>query len=581
MTREHVNQFFNESVFSEFNDDLRATVLKTALLRELNAALLDEAGVKNAVTLLASLRRNSFCLLEGSDGTYRHHDLFQDFLEAQLQRQGHEAVQEAYQLACAAFEGIGNIARALDLAIEFGDSGTILRLLDSHATTLYEHGHAAILERAVVRLRSDPRVDDANIPFVAALVDIAFGRSREAIEKLRASLGEARKQPKVFLLTCYYLIGILATVECWDEVLEIAARAADVQSDDTDVNLYVWSRLCIVKFMFAKEAPTEADVDRIRKGLSSENIRTRMEVLHVFANIKVSEGRYREAREYASEALRLAEREHSYSVAGRATLTLAESAYELGEYDEFCEVMTLHEDFKRKLGALSPSSRLSGMRYLLRAEAGELDNADLNAAYAKLDGDVAERASSARHYLRGAMLYLAGRGEFARAYDLMTRWYIDFEPRYWGVNSYGFLTEDAFHYAAGGAASRAEEALREAERTLNLPGARGSASDLCTGHLSAALAYRMLGNHARAWEFIEAAWQLKSEISPGAVQVRLATDAAFRLMDDPNAESRETFKRACQAAWEKKRGGHALLLAALPMMKDALADDGTDPAVTS
>ncbi|HTV74434.1 MAG TPA: hypothetical protein VME66_12130, partial [Candidatus Acidoferrales bacterium] len=417
-TKERINEFFNEHVFSDLEPNVSAFLLKTALFRELDVNLLVLAGVPNASANVAKVRGATFCLSEESEGVFRHHDLFQEFLEERLRAKGAAALKEAYESALTARKLSKAYDKAIDLASEFNDMPTLLRLLRAHATTLFEHGHASVLERALSRC--DPALLRRSAAALSAqgFVDALHGRHAAAEDCLREALGMAQNQPKLLMQIGYRLAAELSNRRQWDEARQMIARISKIQSGDPEFDLIMYGRACVNN---ARSGRIEVDVvaiERLRNGLAQyPGKRVQIEVLFSLAVLMLYRGTLEQSRAYAMEGLQKALEDEQYLAADRLVKVTSLVDFELGEFAELLVWLDRRAEYSKKSGDMVSLTAALEWKCALYAQSGD-SAAAADAERQLLAVGIRDPAFAMTTYVLGKLLLFAG----ARAFEEGLRW---------------------------------------------------------------------------------------------------------------------------------------------------------------
>ena len=143
-----VTDYLAEDVLAQQPEAIRAFLLRTSILSELNAALCDAIlpGM-NAAAKLAQLEAANLFItpLEGREKTYRYHKLFAGFLREQLNHIAPEEIPHLHQAACAWYQTQDRPLEAIEHALEGGLFELALNLLDQHVETFLGQGHMRFL----------------------------------------------------------------------------------------------------------------------------------------------------------------------------------------------------------------------------------------------------------------------------------------------------------------------------------------------------------------------------------------------------------------------------------------------------
>ena len=180
-TREMIYRYLAEQVFNGLSLPERAFALSTAVFPSFDFAVAEQFG--GNAQFIKELRNKIAFLNEIEPGRYRYHDLFRDFLEAELRRAGTAEWTKTVSQAAVLLETQGDYGTALSLYTKANAGDEILRVLDEHGFALFERGESARLAGAL------EIVDERDIASHAAaaglLAVIESGRGRFALVESR------------------------------------------------------------------------------------------------------------------------------------------------------------------------------------------------------------------------------------------------------------------------------------------------------------------------------------------------------------------------------------------------------------
>ena len=156
-----VADFLAEDVLSRQPPEIRSFLLRTSILRHLNAPLCQVLTPRSdAARILAQLDAANLFVTpigDASIGTdparpgpgreWRYHSLFADFLRTQLAREQADGLARLHLAASGWYESQGRPVPAIDHAIEGGDLPHAVALLAEHAATFLEQGRMRLLAR--------------------------------------------------------------------------------------------------------------------------------------------------------------------------------------------------------------------------------------------------------------------------------------------------------------------------------------------------------------------------------------------------------------------------------------------------
>lgn len=169
---------------------VRAFLLRTSILRHLDPALCDVLvpGQDSAAMLQRLHDSNLFVSpLEGDAGGWRYHSLFAGFLRGQLAREHPRELAGLHLAASRWYERAGRPVPAIDHAIESGEHGHALALLEQHASEFLAQGRMRLLARWFDALPAHRLAAHPTLPVVAVWATCFTRGARAAIEQLARS----------------------------------------------------------------------------------------------------------------------------------------------------------------------------------------------------------------------------------------------------------------------------------------------------------------------------------------------------------------------------------------------------------
>jgi LuxR family transcriptional regulator, maltose regulon positive regulatory protein len=156
--------YFAEEVVGRLEEGMGDFLRRTSLLPRLDPAICDRVlGRSDSREILEQLvRRSLFTLREGVEGAYRYHLLFRSYLREALSREmPAEAQRRLCHDAAQALLRADEVAGALDLFVQANDPGTTLRLIEKKGEALLAAGRYEVVDKALkiippARLRRSP-----------------------------------------------------------------------------------------------------------------------------------------------------------------------------------------------------------------------------------------------------------------------------------------------------------------------------------------------------------------------------------------------------------------------------------------
>ena len=145
-----VADYLADDVLARQPAPVRDFLLRTSILRYLDVPLCDALlGRQDSARVLAELEAANLFLLpiEGAHKTYRYHSLFASFLRARLARDLPDQLAQLHGTASAWYEAQQRPVPAIEHALEGGDHGRVIALLERHGELLLEEGRMRLLTR--------------------------------------------------------------------------------------------------------------------------------------------------------------------------------------------------------------------------------------------------------------------------------------------------------------------------------------------------------------------------------------------------------------------------------------------------
>lgn len=149
-TEQAVADYLAEDVLERQPPSIRAFLLRTSVLRHLEAPLCDALmpGVDSRQVLKRLQSADVLLVPLGHEAsTFRYHSLFAHFLQAQLRRELPQELTQLHAEASRWYEAQGRPVPAIDHALEGRDIEHAVRLLSQHAPRLLAQGRMRLLSR--------------------------------------------------------------------------------------------------------------------------------------------------------------------------------------------------------------------------------------------------------------------------------------------------------------------------------------------------------------------------------------------------------------------------------------------------
>ncbi len=563
-TREMIYAFLAEQVFRSLDDADRDFLLRTAPLPALDLRVLREAAFEDPLATIERLRRTTSFVTEESDRVFRYHDLFRDFVEHELRKNGLR-----YSRACddaAAWSlSAGRTVEALKLYGEAGNGEAIVRILEERGAELFDRGEVKLLEGILDSLEH-ARVERSPLvlalgAMVAALrgrfdfSDAAFQRAL-ALDCDTDARAHVAMRYAITLSWRWRFADVLAAVDSIDPdtIVSTALRAR-----------FLAFRAYALSGVRRPEAGARA-AEALALARGIEDVTLEVAVLQYVALVAVYERRLDASRSFASRALDIAEQNKLFGPAGRLAMLLASVAGEAGDADaSLLSVLRMRRNAEQ-IGDKIAVDVTMMMAYGIYTQRGETDKiAQIEEAFPELTS-WAVQSDRWPLLLSSIAMQHAWAGQFEAAYTAIAN-----SADYAGSmpdakwRSLSRWAEIAFYAAAAEEREAADRALASFSGLL----ASLAGDDLLKSHevlksqLLAALACILLQRSASANALIVSVerFAIKSRL-----RLRELTYAvrAFYVSQQTNAEQ-SSLLDALTTLRSVGLGGYALLIEALPM----------------
>ncbi len=237
----HIGDYLGAEVMNDLDPRAREFLVLTSVLERVTGALGDAVtdGSDGDELLDGLWRSNRFVLaLDDDRQWYRYHQLFREFLQAELHRQAPRAAATAHLRASAWLEDAGLIAPAIAHALEGDDLHRAATLLDAHRVELLDAGLARAVLGWMARMPDDVVAGTPRLARLALsalrLVDApasAYERWEVLLHASPAIDPAGPGEPRTSA-------GLLRAAELTDDV-GASARAAK-ESSECDAEESVW-----------------------------------------------------------------------------------------------------------------------------------------------------------------------------------------------------------------------------------------------------------------------------------------------------------------------------------------------------
>lgn len=564
-TRELAYRYLAEQVFAELPDDLRRLLLDTSPFAAFDDEIVEALGA--SPELVAALRRVPFLTHAGA--SYRYHDLFRDFLEMELRREGARAWRAACGRAAEMLERRGETGDALRLFARVADDDGILRTIERAGFDLVEKGDAATVSLALEALSGERRETNAMATGVGAMLAAARGHAEVAERMYRSALALAGETPAARELAYRFGLELVRRgADCEPLLAPIAASPDVPPALLAPILATLATGLAASGRREAAAAAMERALD-VLGSVADDDVRARVFQQAAYA-FQFEPDRAR-AKSYAELAIDLAVRRGLFDVAARAYSVLYTIVYEQTD-DPIAVLGVLDRLGECARKAASVQVRLFGVICAYEVEAERGDEAALAALDEQLAGAPPTlQRSRLESLLPAQAMRLAWSGRFAEAWaSLKDSIALMTTPERRAVRA----ADVALYAIAGGLADDGEVAAVAAREALSLCTAPSRRTVRARAILALAETLRGHSGAANA-DLNEAERTVGTELPRMRALVRCAR--AFLALAIGQGEH-----AALAAALERLRsvhaGGTARLIAALP---EPIPSDGAYPSLTA
>ncbi len=563
-TREMVYRYLAEQVFAGLTPDQRAFVLATCVFSTFNATIAQTLGASPDV--LSDIRSKVAFLNEIGPAEYRYHDLFRDFLEAELRRRGEGDWTRAARRGAELLEQRGDDAGALVLYAKAGESQALLRIVDRKGFSMFEHGQSEALSAALDAIPDELKQADAAALGLRATIEASRGRFELAQRGFITAIDKAGDPDLRTALVHRYAIELVRHDRDCVGFLEPYAKDGTLSDEQRVPLLGTLATAYLAANRYADALATiQRALDAIDPSMNAEmlaRLYQQAAYIHDF-------GPERErARTYAALAIELALPRNLFDVAARAYSALFSVAYNEDDDPIAClKILDKLDECARK-GAGNQARVFALMAaYELEVERGD------DAALERLDSALHENQAAlprarSETFLPADALRAAWVGDFKRALQLLAGTAEQFSSderralRAAEIALYAFACADGDRGAA--ALEQAEAALerctRETRRTIR-------------SRIFIALAEMLRGHSSAANRHLT---QAERALTPQMRRVRALAHAARALY---RVQLNQADRAARSGVLERLRaehfGGIARLIEALPFSADSGQGYGT------
>ena len=269
-TDQILTDYLAEEVLSRQSPRVREFLLRTSILRNLEASLCDALLASlDSKLILHELETTDVLIVPlGEDQhSYRYHSLFARFLKAQLERETPEAVPALHRAAVNWYMAQGRPVPAIDHAIEGGDIQRAIALLDAHALELLAQGRMRLLSRWFTALPSDALAGHPQLDLVHMWATCYVRGPWEAMDMLKRSGFEDSTLENVASYVRALKPTMLAMMDQFEDAYEIGLRSLkQLPSTEPFADDLLANTMAVVSSVMGKHQYALQLLDSARRG---------------------------------------------------------------------------------------------------------------------------------------------------------------------------------------------------------------------------------------------------------------------------------------------------------------------------
>lgn len=528
--------YMAQQVLNQQPPAVRDFLLRTALLEEFNAALCTAvlgADQNWAMLMERVLHSNLFVLPVDNEGTWlRYHHLFQDFLQAQLQKEDpvtFECILRTLAQVCQARE---QWPKAYAIYQRLNDHQATLELIEYAGSLLIKNGRWALLEQWIDSLPAQTLTAHPNLLSLRGVTatganEVEYGLSlqNQAIQAFRAAEDIPHlARALVRRAANYRLLGqygaALQDVEDALRIVENDTRLSEIQAE-------AWR---LKGMTLCYQGQLQQAAQWLEKALNAysklDNAPNTAVVLMELGVVTMNAGYYTQAQHYYERALAYWQQTDNIVRQIIPLNNLGVLYYLMGAYEQAVSYLD------RALLYAQRSGYVYGQAQSL-VSIGDL-YMQLNAFNAAQDAYQQALQIAQRTQDRFLILYLhLAQAMLARASGDILR------GRYWIETAQKINPENDSHYEKGlwylgvGQQAWSEKQYADAlkaflEATAHFD-AGGQRGDSVYTHLHLAAAYQAMGDQPQAVQVVKQAFQLADKLESTHVLSTIAPDVLVRL----------------------------------------------------
>ena len=392
-----VADFLAEDVLDRQSPEIRDFLLRTSLLRHLNAPLcqalnprsdsrriLEQLDAANLfITPIDNAEPDPAQPRQTPEREWRYHSLFADFLRAQLLREQPEQLARLHLAASGWYESQGRPVPAIDHAIEGGDMPYAIDLLAQHALVFLEQGRMRLLARWFAALPSALLREQPVLQVVSLWACMLTRGPWEAMALLRQSGCEHSDDPVVLAHVNALQPMLLAMMDRMEEAHDIGREhLARVPSGQPFADSVLCNAMAHVMGVLGEHEQAQRLLDAARRGQQGPGF-NRMYSESVEGLLDLQQGRLRQATARFRLAVGLAGGQTALPDASYppshgnawAGVLYAGAVYELHQLDQAEHLLNVYLPLARDVGLPDHMILSHTMRSRIAFQRGDIDAA--------------------------------------------------------------------------------------------------------------------------------------------------------------------------------------------------------------
>lgn len=348
-----IAQYLLENLLLNQSDSVQNLLLKTSIVREFNVSLCEQlCGDSDSSDILTILEALNLCSKKDDERegeTYRYHNLFGVFLQAELEKRCPNELSQLHFSAAKWYEYRQRWVPAIDHALSSGKTDYALSLIESKANGLLFDGRFRILARWLDQVPTSAIESNLKLRIIHVCALMFSGRANEALalsnqlETDKALFpGVVDLDKEVLLLKTY----ILSSLDRNEEAYRFCEEAVENYTPENDFAWFVLKmnlatlRVAVNRYEDALSVLYEpCDFDFAAGRTEPTVYSTSLE-----GYVSIVQGRTKEGIAQLRQALRVAETHFGDRSFGRsiAGVFLAEALYDIGALEEAEHLLMLY-----------------------------------------------------------------------------------------------------------------------------------------------------------------------------------------------------------------------------------------------